>query len=307
MNKSIYFFLAINCILTAFINQNSFSQTEIKGILTDSSGYMIVGAQILEIGTENGVASNEKGRFKLFVSDTAMIRISMIGYYDTIMISSNLQGDTILLRQQFYDGDIIHSATYHRSFTVGLFGDINNLPYGIKFSYFKPYLFRKNLFMSTGFALKTNFRSDHDLSVHLNRYWIIDINNYHLTLWTKYQNRRINLNNKVLRSQDLEFITRNSFFGNIGISPGLLYRKETYESQENRFGFYSGIDLKLKKINQFWNLSMNTFKTYSEYSILVSQGFSYWNYPFNQFRFGLNFIKYKYYNEGNFWITYNLN
>ena len=288
------------------LNLNVSSQTEISGMLTDSTGFKIPGAQIVEMGTLKGVASDIKGRFKLRVADTSKIHISMIGYYDTIMSPPDLQGDTILMRQRFYLGDLIHSITYHQSFTIGLFGDVKYMPFGLKFRYYRPYLFGRKFFTSAGFSIKTNFRTDYDLSINLNRYGIIDVNNYNMTIWTKYQNRKINLNNNILRSQDFEFITRNYFFDKIGVSPGLLYRKQTFELTENYFGFYAGIDWDFDRIDQFWNVNMSYFKNYPEFSIIISQGFSNCNYPISRFRVSLNYITYRYYNELNLRIIYSI-
>ncbi len=66
-------------------SERTFNKTEInvplqtiviKGTVTDSSGNSIIGANVLEIGTQNGVITDIDGKFSLSVNKDAVIRIS---------------------------------------------------------------------------------------------------------------------------------------------------------------------------------------------------------------------------------------
>ena len=52
----------------------------IKGVIKDSSGETIVGASVVEKGTNNGVSTDLKGNFTLTVSDNAALVITYLGY-----------------------------------------------------------------------------------------------------------------------------------------------------------------------------------------------------------------------------------
>ena len=54
---------------------------EISGKITDKEGYELLGASVLEVGTSNGVTSNENGTFTLKVKNiNAVIRVSFVGF-----------------------------------------------------------------------------------------------------------------------------------------------------------------------------------------------------------------------------------
>lgn len=53
---------------------------QIKGSITDGNGEPIIGANIIEAGTTNGVISNMEGQFSLEVEDNSTLQVSYIGY-----------------------------------------------------------------------------------------------------------------------------------------------------------------------------------------------------------------------------------
>lgn len=53
---------------------------KITGVVTDENGEPIIGANVVEKGTTNGVISDIDGNFTLLVSDNAVLQISYIGY-----------------------------------------------------------------------------------------------------------------------------------------------------------------------------------------------------------------------------------
>ena len=64
-------------------NQSEENQQKVKtitGVVLDQSGLPVIGANIVEKGTTNGVITDIDGKFSLTVSDKAVIQVSYIGY-----------------------------------------------------------------------------------------------------------------------------------------------------------------------------------------------------------------------------------
>jgi TonB-linked SusC/RagA family outer membrane protein len=57
-----------------------FAQNKITGKVTDASGEVVVGANVMEKGTSNGVMTDQDGNFSFTVSGNAVLQISFIGY-----------------------------------------------------------------------------------------------------------------------------------------------------------------------------------------------------------------------------------
>jgi hypothetical protein len=81
--KPLLFFLSVILIWgNSLIAQNRL----IKGYVSDSlSGEAIVGANIIDINTNNGTTSNSYGFFVLLVSDTSILKVSSIGFRTLIV------------------------------------------------------------------------------------------------------------------------------------------------------------------------------------------------------------------------------
>ena len=60
--------------------QQTLQGNVIRGKVVDAGGEPIIGANVLEIGTTNGVITDANGGFSLKVSDKAKLRISFLGY-----------------------------------------------------------------------------------------------------------------------------------------------------------------------------------------------------------------------------------
>jgi hypothetical protein len=68
------------------------NRTSVSGTVTDASGDPIIGANIIEKGTTNGISTDADGHFSLNVSETAVLQISYIGY-----VSQEISVSRILL------------------------------------------------------------------------------------------------------------------------------------------------------------------------------------------------------------------
>jgi len=69
-------------LIVALVICNSlYSQTKVSGIILDSdTKEIILGATILEQGTENGTISDIDGKYELTVGESAVLVVSYLGY-----------------------------------------------------------------------------------------------------------------------------------------------------------------------------------------------------------------------------------
>ena len=61
----------------------------IAGTITDSQGLPVIGASVIETGTNNGVVTDMEGRFSISVREGAMLEVSSIGYKNTVITVNN--------------------------------------------------------------------------------------------------------------------------------------------------------------------------------------------------------------------------
>ncbi|MDR2915026.1 MAG: TonB-dependent receptor [Tannerella sp.] len=70
-----------------------YSGRQISGTVTDTEGQPVIGANVVEKGTTNGIMTDSDGKFSLSVSENAILSISYIGY---IMQSVPVKSQTFL-------------------------------------------------------------------------------------------------------------------------------------------------------------------------------------------------------------------
>lgn len=105
-----------------------FSQSVVKGTISDSVGNIVLFANIIELGTTNSVSSNINGEFEITtINDTAQLQISSIGYaHKNILIYSDttleiILKDTIIIGYDFgYNKKRITIGTQYDFLTIGL-------------------------------------------------------------------------------------------------------------------------------------------------------------------------------------------
>jgi len=71
----------------------------LKGIITDIYGEPIIGANVIEKGTTNGVVTDIDGAFSLSVSENATLQISYIGYIEQNIAVGNKTEFNIILKE----------------------------------------------------------------------------------------------------------------------------------------------------------------------------------------------------------------
>lgn len=82
---SVHYSVVDRKIILSTENQNALQNSgekQVTGIVKDATGEPIIGANIVEKGTTNGVVTDIDGKFVLTVSDNAVIQVSYIGYIE---------------------------------------------------------------------------------------------------------------------------------------------------------------------------------------------------------------------------------
>jgi len=67
------------CIMSCF-SFTAFAQKAVNGIVTDTNGEAIIGANVVEKGTANDTVTDVNGNFSLTVADGALLEVSYIAY-----------------------------------------------------------------------------------------------------------------------------------------------------------------------------------------------------------------------------------
>lgn len=90
----------LTTLLLSMLCLTTFAQMrEITGTVTDGTGEPIIGANILEVGTTNGVITDFDGNFKLSVQSDAQIQISYIGFISQTVSVKNRTEIKIVLKE----------------------------------------------------------------------------------------------------------------------------------------------------------------------------------------------------------------
>lgn len=98
--------IRINGDHIVIVPKNTFSENSplqknrtITGMVTDERGEAIIGANIIEKGTVNGVITNVNGEFSLVVSEGATLQISYVGYLGQEIAVGNRSDIRIIMKE----------------------------------------------------------------------------------------------------------------------------------------------------------------------------------------------------------------
>lgn len=113
----------------------SAQQVTVKGVIKDETGTGVIGANILELGTDNGTITDIDGGYTLIVAKDATIRISYTGYVSKeVLVGSggtfdvNLEVDSEILEEVVVTGyQIQRKRDISGAVSVINTGDIQNL------------------------------------------------------------------------------------------------------------------------------------------------------------------------------------
>lgn len=85
-------------LITPKSNQQVKTQT-VTGTITDESGFPIIGANVIEAGTANGIMTDIDGKFSLSVLAGSKIQISYIGYLSQEIKVGNKKSIDVVLKE----------------------------------------------------------------------------------------------------------------------------------------------------------------------------------------------------------------
>lgn len=96
----------------------------ISGTITDKLGESIIGANVIEKGTTNGVITDIDGNFSLQVEENAVIQISYIGYVPQEIPVGNKNNLTVILAEDYQNLDEVVVVGYGTQKKVTLTGSV---------------------------------------------------------------------------------------------------------------------------------------------------------------------------------------
>ncbi|MBN2756487.1 MAG: carboxypeptidase-like regulatory domain-containing protein [Bacteroidales bacterium] len=295
-------------ILLIFNNLAVFSQTNISGKITDKDTNEIIGALISEINSQNKTFSDLEGNFNLSVSDSSLIKISFVGYKDTIIKSADLQDIAVILQQIEIDDNVLIIDDSHNVniYALGYYADYKYMPYGISFGYFRPHLLKKLKSAMISSFVKTNFENNYNLNLYFSYFDLIKLRKYSASLGINYNYSKIEINTISADIEDVNLLLGNTFYKKFNFWTGVIFRKQNYEVQKSEIGYYFTSNYSFSKLNNAIYSSISVFNNYYEYSFTFTQGLSKTRNNLRNMYILLNFSQYKYYNELNFGLDYSI-
>jgi len=99
----------------------------IKGVVTDERGDPVIGANVIEKGTMNGVITNIDGQFDISAPANAILQISYIGYITQEVPVANKTSLTIILKEDLQNLDEVVVVGYGTQKKVNLTGAITSV------------------------------------------------------------------------------------------------------------------------------------------------------------------------------------
>ena len=106
---------------TAIVQQHV---KQITGIVNDTSGAPVIGANVVEVGSTNGTITDVDGKFTLNVSVGAKLKVSYIGYNDQQITVGNSNSYTIILKEDTESLDEVVVVGYGTQKKVNLTGAV---------------------------------------------------------------------------------------------------------------------------------------------------------------------------------------
>ncbi len=106
---------------TAIVQQHV---KQITGIVNDTSGAPVIGANVVEVGSTNGTITDVDGKFTLNVSVGAKLKVSYIGYNDQQITVGNSNSYTIILKEDTESLDEVVVVGYGTQKKVNLTGSV---------------------------------------------------------------------------------------------------------------------------------------------------------------------------------------
>jgi len=102
----------------------------ITGIVTDGKGEPIVGANVLEKGTTNGIITDADGKFSLEIASASTLEVSYIGYLTQDLAVGNKSDFLIKLLEDTQKLDEVVVVGYGTQKKVNLTGSVSSVSFG---------------------------------------------------------------------------------------------------------------------------------------------------------------------------------
>lgn len=118
------------------LSKNSIKQAaqqtgrQIRGVVTDERGEPVIGANVIEKGTVNGVITDIDGNFSLNVSENAVLHISYIGYISQTIMVGNQELFQIILKEDYQSLEEVVVVGYGTQKKVNLTGAVSSIKFG---------------------------------------------------------------------------------------------------------------------------------------------------------------------------------
>ncbi|MDR1881069.1 MAG: carboxypeptidase-like regulatory domain-containing protein, partial [Tannerellaceae bacterium] len=89
--------LCVLCLISCTVSV--FAQKRVSGTVVDTSGEAIIGANVIEKGTTNGIITDTDGKFSLNIDEGKVLQVSFIGYVPQEITVGNQSTLQIVLRE----------------------------------------------------------------------------------------------------------------------------------------------------------------------------------------------------------------
>ena len=103
-------------------------EKQIKGVVKDSNGDPVIGANVVEKGTTNGIITDIDGNFSLSVSENAVLQISYLGYIPQEIAVDNKSFLTVLFQEDLQALDEVVVVGYGAMKKSVITGAISSIP-----------------------------------------------------------------------------------------------------------------------------------------------------------------------------------
>jgi TonB-linked SusC/RagA family outer membrane protein len=117
--------LCMLCLLSCAVSV--FAQKRVNGTVVDANGEAIIGANVVEKGTTNGIITDADGQFSLDVSANAILKISFIGYVTQEVTVGNQSTLQITLREDLQALEEVVVVGYGTQKKVNLTGSVASI------------------------------------------------------------------------------------------------------------------------------------------------------------------------------------
>lgn len=117
-----------NILLMKKILLSQQKEKQIKGVVKDSNGDPVIGANVVEKGTTNGIITDIDGNFSLSVSENAVLQISYLGYIPQEIAVDNKSFLTVLFQEDLQALDEVVVVGYGAMKKSVITGAISSIP-----------------------------------------------------------------------------------------------------------------------------------------------------------------------------------